>query len=353
MFIKKISGLLIATTCLLMEAVVATAPPDFLPVVEVRFSRGVEFSSPLDLISDPLKPLVASINKLFTLSEGELNELASAGTDLPDLNLWFIIDLVEGADVPLYLSELQAQSNVDHASLVTEPPPQPSLRRSLQATPDYEPNQGYLDPSPGGIDAKFIWTITGGDGNGVKVYDVEREWTTDHEDLGAAAGVTPLVGAGFKGYAAPASDEAHGTAVLGELVGSDNGFGVTGICPAADVGLAEEYVESLSDGTLKRAIADAILLSVRDGSPGDIILLEVQTRVCGLAGCNSATQNNCGPVEWDQSVFDAIQTATANRFTVVEAAGNGKIMKRHVWLLACFRRPCCYRLLHLLTSRLH
>ena len=149
---------------------------------------------------------------------------------------------------------------------------------------------------------------------------MEREWTQNHEDLAAAAGVTPLVGPGLTGFI---TNPDHGTAVLGELVGTDNPFGVTGISPAADVGLAEEYV--LDAGVLKRAIADAILLAVSDGSAGDVILLEAQTIVCGLVGCNAATQGNCGPVEWDQAVFDAIQTATANRFTVVEAAGNGNV----------------------------
>lgn len=63
--------------------------------------------------------------------------------------------------------------------------------------------------------------------------------------------------------------------------------------------------------------ANAILLAVADGAPGDIILLEQQAAVCGLPGF--------GPVEWISSVFAAIQTAVANGFVVVEAAGNGNV----------------------------
>lgn len=38
---------------------------------------------------------------------------------------------------------------------------------------DFISYQGYLNPAPQGIDAKYAWTITGGDGEGVKVIDVE------------------------------------------------------------------------------------------------------------------------------------------------------------------------------------
>ena len=63
--------------------------------------------------------------------------------------------------------------------------------------------------------------------------------------------------------------------------------------------------------------ANAITLAMNDGEAGDVILLEQQTSVCGLT--------TFGPIEWIQSVFDAIQLATANGFVVVEAAGNGSV----------------------------
>ena len=63
--------------------------------------------------------------------------------------------------------------------------------------------------------------------------------------------------------------------------------------------------------------AHAILLAVVDGSPGDVILLEQQISVCNLAFFSF------GPSEWVDSVFDAIRTAVANGFVIVEAAGNG------------------------------
>src|SRR5207302_7604609 len=54
-------------------------------------------------------------------------------------------------------------------------PPPPS-------TPDFSPRQGYLDPAPGGIDARFAWQ-QGARGRGVNVIDLEWGWQFSHEDL--------------------------------------------------------------------------------------------------------------------------------------------------------------------------
>ena len=55
-----------------------------------------------------------------------------------------------------------------------------------------------------------------------------------------------------------------------------------------------------------------------NGSAGDVILLEQQFPVCGLS-------DSFGPIEVLSSVFDAIQTAVAQGFVVIEAAGNGGV----------------------------
>jgi len=43
--------------------------------------------------------------------------------------------------------------------------------------------QGYLDPAPDGIDARYAWRVPGGTGRGVTVVDLERGFNLDHEDL--------------------------------------------------------------------------------------------------------------------------------------------------------------------------
>jgi hypothetical protein len=69
--------------------------------------------------------------------------------------------------------------------------------------------------------------------------------------------------------------------------------------------------------------ARAITLATGVLGPGDAILIEQQTGVCG--GTCGADQVGCGPLEWQQPVFDAIATATALGIVVVEAAGNGNV----------------------------
>ncbi len=88
--------------------------------------------------------------------------------------------------------------------------------------------------------------------------------------------------------------------------------GVTGISWGAHIGLAPANTLNLGYNP-----ANAIILAVANGSAGDVILLEQQYPVCGLP--------NFGPIEVLPSVFDAIQTAVAQGFVVVEAAGNGGV----------------------------
>jgi hypothetical protein len=108
------------------------------------------------------------------------------------------------------------------------------------------------------------------------------------------------------------SNKNHGTAVLGVMIADNDTKGMTGISWGADIGLVPVVTTNLGYNP-----ANAILLAVTDGQPGDVILLELQNPVCGLS--------RFGPSEWVSSVFDTIKTAVANGFVVVEAAGNGGV----------------------------
>jgi hypothetical protein len=286
-------------------------PPGFSDDIQVRFAPGTDVSPPIDALPPALAGQVASITPLFTLSTAELDGLRAASPELPDLTLWFEIEPVGGADPGDFLGALQAQANVDVAEFTPLDSPDPAI------TPDFTGNQGYLGPAPAGVDAEFSWTIPGGDGTGIRIYDVERAWQQTHEDLSKAAGVVQLLDPGDSNTQ---GNNSHGTAVLGELVGDDDAKGVTGISFGASVGLAPRITTNQGNN-----VGNALLLAAADALPGDVILLETQTSVCGLGGCNSTTQNGCGPSEWTQSVFDATQTAVANRINVVAAAGNGNV----------------------------
>ena len=282
--------------------------------IQVKFKEGTDVDPPTDPLTPDLLNSVDSITRLFTLSEVVLDELRAVET-LPDLNLWFQIVLTPSTDAAAFLEDLKLLPSVETAQFAPIPV-QPGA-----VTPDFTGNQGYLGPAPDGIDAIFSATLPGGNGNGITIYDVEYNWLQTHEDLSKASGVSLLVDPGdsnsppgYAGCPAPCDrvNREHGTAVLGELIADDDTKGVTGISWGANIGLAPANTSNLGYNP-----ANAILLAVADGKPGDVILIEQQTAVCGLP--------DYGPLEWVQSVFDAIQTAVANRFVVVEAAGNGGV----------------------------
>ncbi len=110
----------------------------------------------------------------------------------------------------------------------------------------------------------------------------------------------------------------HGTAVLGEIIGHKNGYGITGIANEAKARMVSIFGNTT---------ANAINIAASNLSRGDIILIELHA-----PGPDSGAvcECNCGQfefiaMEFWQDNFDAIQAATANGIIVVEAAGNGSM----------------------------
>lgn len=168
------------------------------------------------------------------------------------------------------------------------------------STPSFESYQGYLGPAPGGIDAPAIWR-RGGRGQGIWFADVEGGWNAKHEDLPGDR-ITHVIGREINdpGW------RSHGTAVLGEVVGRDNGRGVVGIAPDT------ERVFTASIGNTSPA--NAIDTAARKLRAGDVLLIELQT---------TGPRGRYLPMEYYDDVYDAIRAATDRGVTIIEAAGNG------------------------------
>ena len=183
---------------------------------------------------------------------------------------------------------------------------QPSAQEAPVTTPNFTNRQLYLNPAPVGVDAPYAWQFPGGRGASVNVIDLEWGWQFTHEDL--------LVNQGgvLAGNNSPSNN--HGTAVLGEISGDVNNYGITGISPDA-------RVSAVSFTTLPTA--RAIRIAADRLQRGDIMLLEVHR--AGPRHNFQARSDQLGyiAVEWWPDDYAAIRYAVSRGVLVVEAAGNG------------------------------
>lgn len=213
------------------------------------------------------------------------------------------VEVVEGAYV-----KPKAEPPVVREEAIRPPDPQ----EAPPVSPNFTSRQLYLEVAPGGIDARYAWTVTGGKGQGVRIIDIEGAWRYSHEDLvqnqGGVIGGTQSTDIGWRN---------HGTAVNGEFGGDDNAFGITGICPLANVRAISIFGTGQSTG---KAITDA----ANALSAGDIILIELHAPGPRYNFQDVGGQRGFIPMEFWPDNFAAIVYATSVRgVIVVEAGGNG------------------------------
>lgn len=303
--------------------------------VEVKFARGLpvrlrggrldspEGAASADLRAALLAHPVLLAERLFSQPEAEIaveraGLEAAGGRELPDLNLWYRLRVAPGTDAAELVEALNASADVEIAYLPPLPAPPPGGAGGYPAgaaagtvpavpgeaaTPDFSWRQGYEKTAPGGISAGSAWALAGGSGGRARIVDIEYSFNPSHEDLPA---IPLITGAMYQRWGAD-----HGTAVLGELAGASNGYGVRGIAHGASVSFASPCANASCSPYSPAEAVNAARLAT---APGDVILLEQQTPACGPS---------YGPIEWIPSVHDAITVATAARRIVVEAAGNG------------------------------
>ena len=208
-------------------------------------------------------------------------------------------------------SKLEGIGEIDLAYL-EQPVSDPMLNPADDA---YLPSQNYLDAAPTGIDARWAWTQSGGDGDGMHFIDLERGWFLGHEDLPNPNPPNPI----FNDNAADSGfiDSAdHGTAVLGVVAGRQGSGvitdrGIVGIAyGVASVRVVSHFEKAgFTDGHVAAAICAAV-----DAQPvPHVLLLEVQRGAPAL------------PTESDDADFDATRLAVALGVIVIQAAGNGGI----------------------------
>lgn len=227
---------------------------------------------------------------------------ALGGVRLPDMNLYLELRLPALGGPPAArdrLATLLSQLNALEIVQVAYASPHAEVAHlgsdaRPSTTPDFSPQQGYLYDAPVGVNAAAVWGHAGGAGLGISVVDVEYGWRWSHEDL-----KDPFFTAGD-----PGADD-HGTAVMGEISGIQNGLGVTGIAYDVEFG---------GSAVVSQSVAQAILSAVGALQPGDIFVIELHA--IGPFG-------KYIPMEYWADNFDAIRTGTAAGILCCEAAGNG------------------------------
>jgi subtilisin family serine protease len=266
-----------------------------------------------DALNDVVgRPSVVDVERVIEDSEADVDGtrrrlLGGGSRNVPDLNRHYRIVTADAAARDGLLAALLPLEIVDE--VIREPRPAPP-----PASPSYVSDQRYRGAAPAGIGASGPATRAGGLGEQAKIIDVEYSWNQSHEDLAKAAQPGAVIANGTP--IDPFANKDHGTAVLGELIGTANGFGVTGLAAGSSIGMVNAY--STSGDTL----ANAVDLARRSLAPGDVILIEQQAS--GVSGSGGESEPYV-PVEYVPSVYDAIKVATQSGIIVVEAAGNGGV----------------------------
>lgn len=247
------------------------------------------------------------VRRVFRASEQALDAASrrlrrAGGHGVPDLNRHFRVIARDRAARDALLRALDRLPVVDDVIAEPEPSPPP-------LTPNFAGLQGYAGPAPAGIGTAALNALPGGLGEQVKIVDIEYAWNPAHEDLAKASPAGALIANGTP--ADPFSDPEHGTAVLGQLIGTANGLGVTGLSPNSEIAMVNAFNSSPCDCV---DLPQAVLLAQQHMTAGDVMLIEQQHP--GLGG-------SFIPVEYWPAVYDAIRVATQAGIIVVEAAGNG------------------------------
>lgn len=300
---------------------------------------GKELQQRLQLLKDILLSEHATLRPLYGVSEDQLEDRWADKAELfpepaltpslyyrvtaPDESLKTLVNALRSDEFSELIDTAYIQPGAEppiSGSAVLE---RPELNPRISANPncDFTNDQDYLLPGEFGINAQAAWTMPGGEGDGIKMIDVEGAWFSTHLDL-IDKQVRLLGGV-------EVSDRIwrnHGTAVLGLLSASVNGFGIRGICPKACVNVFSIFDSPSSTIATISGVSTAIFRAADVLTAGDVLVIEVHLPGPEAAFQPNNTQLGYIPVEWWPSCQLAVLYATHERnVTVISAGGNGRV----------------------------
>ena len=252
-----------------------------------------------------LDPLFSSVDVATLADMVDVGRMR--GEAPPDPFAWFEIPC-DAAVAESVRAAMEALPFVEWAELRQAPSPGGIVRYGTNP----ESSVAFqLDPAPVGVDAVFASRIAGGTGPGTRVAGVEYGWRLDHEDL-ITASINPA-----SVFGTPSADNIdHGTAVMGVLLGSDNGVGLVGVAPES-----QGFLVTIARPGGFFSVADALVAAGDAARPGGVVVIPVQHRLPWVV-TPSAAGPALVPVEFSRAVQTAIRILVFFGITVVEIAGN-------------------------------
>ena len=205
---------------------------------------------------------------------------------------------------------------VEYCNLTSLEPTKPPVDIP-PTTPNFEPNQGYIQSNPG-VNMQYAWNL-GFTGQGIKMRDVEYGFNKNHEELNV---INTSIATGMN-ISATLNEEAyagfteHGTAVFGILFAHKGTYGISGMAHGADeLVLFPEWQQSGYNRI------NAITQSIANSTTGDVIVYEMQSNGPAVE-VNQNDPIDYVMAEYNQVVWDLTKAATDAGITIVAAAGNG------------------------------
>ncbi len=258
----------------------------------------------------------ATLRRTFSGDREYLRELkrrgeAASGQVGPDLSLWYDVRINGGrATLAGTLNALNALTEVEIAHPAPRCEPAVIMDANLEPapvtplpTPDYTGQQTYLYDTPVGLNAPAAWAVEGGRGAGMRFIDVELWWVWTHEDFDPFRQF-------YNGGIGDDSYSDHGTAVLGEVIGRDNDYGVTGFASDTQWGTVGITVDEWPD------VPHYFQEAIDHLNAGDVWLIELQMY--------PPETGDATPMEYVQANYDVIWTGSwALGVVCIEAGANG------------------------------
>ena len=206
---------------------------------------------------------------------------------------------------------------VETAYVGARPGEPPAVNTSIRVLSPVATEQRYLRD----LGIRSCWALPGGQGDGVRLVDIEAGWNVDpcHACLPQRRIIL------HPGHTPNHRDRylRHGNAVLGTVLAQHARRGGKGIAPNAGAYLVCTDAPE-PDGTgFSRDHASAMITALLHRQPCDVFLLEAQSK-WRRRSPNGETSLVTGlPVEVESHVLELIRLATALGVVVVEPAGNG------------------------------